>query len=101
MRAWILGGIRNCRVWNFFQRKSFARVSNTAGHRSTGANVRYLDVLVWVEVTAVFHGVEEHFTEGTAEIPSILEREILTDLIDEVNKPVGSGVIAAGKQADP
>ena len=87
-------------VRDFIQRKAVPRIFNPAHHHMTRAHVRNLDMLTWIELSAMSNRIQQHFPECQADLLLFLLRQI-RHFVDKLNQAICRSKVATGGQDNP
>ena len=93
----IIERIRDRRVPEFPQRETFTRIFDSTGDGAIRMHVGDLNKLLAAEVSAMFYGIKQHFPECTANIPSLIFRNLARYFRHEIRQPVCRFKVASGE----
>src|SRR5215472_4323309 len=85
---------------DLFLRETLAGILNPAHDRLARPHIGHLNILIWIEVTSVLDGIEQHLTKSDGDIISFGSRQI-RHFLEKLDQPVGRILIATSDDADP
>jgi hypothetical protein len=89
-------------VTQFFEGETFAWILDTASYRSTSPNERDFHVLAGIEMSAMFHRVNQNLLESKNDMVFLsFGNARVSDPVQELDQAIRSSKVTPSRQADP